>query len=249
MGDEERKRRRQERGQQMAVVRQAFLDEVETSSSRRPWHGATLDERADLVALLRSWFDGVLLGRRMKERTLRLFLASGRLLNKAEVGSENPDRPPEFERSVWSIDSQDDADLPIFGYVASIGDVRDPNGGDCTRQSLHDTYGPVRLIYTPELRSRSTITAGDSRWLLQQRRAAPSAFTDPSWLSVPPEAADYMTTRTHADECIATDFIECQTLGGVYVEDIERIIFDETPADATQEALAGRIPYCVAGAR
>ena len=55
----------------MAVVRQTFLDEAETSLSRRLLHGTAVDERADLAALVRSWPNAVLLGRRIKERTLR----------------------------------------------------------------------------------------------------------------------------------------------------------------------------------
>jgi hypothetical protein len=246
MDDEERRRQRQDRGEQMAAVRQSYVDEVTTSPSRNQLRDLTDADHKMIEALLRSWLQGVLLGRRMKECKLRLFLTSGRLLNQAEVGSENPKRPPELERSVWTIDTMDNADLPIYGYVASLGDLRDPDGGALTRKTLRDTYGPARLIYQPALRSRSTVTAGDSLWLLHQRRAAPSAFRGPSWISVPPEAGDYIDVRTHADVCVASDFIECQTLGGVYVEDIEQIIFDDEPEPATREALGDRIPWSIA---
>jgi hypothetical protein len=245
--DKERKSRRQERGVQMAVVRQTFLEAVDASASRRPLRDLTDDECGWLTALLAEWLQGVILGRRMEQDKLRMFLTSGRLLNKAEVGSPHPERSPDLERSVWSIDTTDAADLPIYGYVATVGDVRDRYGGDMTRQSLHDTYGPARLIYRPELRLRSTVTVGDSLFLLLQRRAAPSAFAAPSCVSFPIDAD--VDERPDADHCDADSYIECQTLGGVYVDDIEQIVFDEAPDLETQTALGDRIPWCVAAAR
>jgi hypothetical protein len=246
MTDPVQKSQRQMRGQQMAVVRQAFLDQVDASCRGRRLRALTEGDRAELEVLLSCWLHDVVLGRRMKECSLRLFLASGRLLNQAEVGSPNPERPPDLERSVWSIDTTDNADLPIYGYAATIGDVRDRYGGDMTRRSLSDTYGPGRLIYKPQLRPRSTITVGDSLFLLRQLRAAPSAVIAPSYLSFPPDAD--LEERPDADHCDANDFIECQTLGGVYVEDIDRILFDHEPEPETQEALDGLIPWAVAAA-
>jgi len=162
----------------MAAVRQTFLDEVAASPSRRKLSELTKSDQEALGSLLRSWLGGVVLGRRMRECKLRLFLTSGRLFNQAEVGSQNPERPPELERAVWMIDTDDLADLPIYGYVASIGDVRDPNGGPLTRKTLHDTYGAARLIYKPELQSRSTITVGTASGCFTSggRRQARSAL-------------------------------------------------------------------------
>jgi hypothetical protein len=179
----------------------------------------------------------------MEEDKLRLFLGSGRLLNKAEVGSPHPRRPPDLERSVWSIDTTDVADLPIYGYAASIGDVRDRRGGDLTRESLRRAYGPARLIYKPDLRSRTTITVGDSLFLLRQKRAAPSPYCAPDFVSLPRDGD--IDERTDADHCDADSFIECQTLGGVYVEDIDRIIFDEQPETETEAALGTSIDWSV----
>lgn len=220
----------------MAVVRHSFLEGTRTSPARRVLRESlSPDDEAIIRAILREWLADALVGRRMTEHSLRLFLRSGRLKNKAEVGSPHPQRTPELERNVWTINTTDPADLPIYGYAASEGDVRDRRGADLTRRSLAAAYGPARLIFDPAIRARSTITVGDSLWLLQQHCAAPSPVGNPSHLSWSPDS-DF--ERSDIDFCDANQFVEVQILGRVYVEDVTQVVFDDEPRAGTLTALA-----------
>lgn len=228
----------------MAVVRAEFIQEVDESPARRILREHLQpDDQAALVGLLRAWLSDVVLAHRTTERALRKIIADGRFKNKAEVGSPHPTRPPELERRIWTIETDDPADLPIYGYAAPFTDLFDLDGGDKTRRSLRDTYGPVRIVFKNEIRPRTTFTLHDSLWRLEQRAAAPSLVDKPSHLSWPNDAD---LVRKTVDRCGADEFVEIQVLGGVYTDDVEMVLFDDDPEAATTAALDGRLDWRVA---
>lgn len=244
MTEDDLKRARAIRGKQMAVVRESFIHQVAQAPIRRRLREA-LDPRREMQIgrELGQWLSGAVLGRRMTEEGLCSVLADGRFKTQAEIGSPNPTRPPSLERSVWTIEGDDPADLPIYGYAATIGDLRDPDGGLKSLESVRRAYGPVRVIFKNSVRSRTTFTIHDSLWRLKQLGVAPSRVTNPSHLSWP---FDGDWNRERIDRCRADEYCEIQILGRVYVDDIDRVLFDRQPHQQTKEALGG-VPYQVVG--
>ncbi len=243
MNDEDRKSARAIRGSQMAVVRESFIREVESSEPRQRLRAfLTPDVEEAIRGQMAEWLSDAVLALRVTETALRAVLDGGRFRTREEIGPPNPQRSADLERSIWTIDSEEPADLPVYGYAATVGDVRDRDGGDATRRTLRETFGSARVILNDSLRDRTTFTMHDSLSLLERRAVAPSLITAPSHLSWPPEG-DFK--RKNLDWCGADEFFELQILGGVYVDDIAEVLFDWEPAQVTKEAL-GDVPFAVA---
>jgi len=242
MNDQDRQSARAIRGTHMAVVRESFVREVESSEARQRLRAFLTPDVEDAIrGQMAEWLSDAVLALRVTETSLREVLGAGRFKAQGETGSPTPHRSADLERSIWTVDTKDPADLPVYGYAATLGDVRDIDGGDATRRTLRDTFGSARVILNDSLRGRTTFTMHDSRSLLESRAVAPSPITAPSHLSWPPEG-DFK--RKNLDWCGANEFFELQILGGVYVDDIAQVLFDWEPAQVTKDAL-GDVPFAV----
>ena len=243
MNDEDRKSARAIRGSQMAVVRESFIREVESSEPRQRLRAfLTPDVEEAIRGQMAEWLSDAVLALRVTETALRAVLDGGRFKTQDEMGLPDPRRSADLQRSIWTIDSEDAADLPVYGYAATLGDVRDRDGGGAMRKSLQESFGSARVILDDSLRDRTTFTMHDSLSLLETRAVAPSLIAAPSHLSWPP-GGDFK--RKNLDWCGANEFFELQMLGGVYVDDIAEVLFDWEPAQVTKDAL-GHVRFAVA---
>ena len=94
----------------MAVVRQAFIDKVKVSARRGQLRDLSSEAAGDIRRLLAELVTDAILAHRTEEAALIEILKSGRLKPQAEVHSDkHPDRDPNVERGVWTIDDTPNA--------------------------------------------------------------------------------------------------------------------------------------------
>ena len=181
------------------------------------------------------------IGTRVQLEDLESILRDGRFKTRHEPGvhSKNPQRHPDEEAEVWNVDARHLCEFPIFGYAATTDDVAVPE----TRRTLHNAYGPARVLFAESVRVRCSVFFGDTLRWLRDGSGAPAPVCAPDELSWPPDLGP-PTERASIDVCGPEDVVEIQILGGIEAIEIKRVILDAEPADALARALrrAGLTP-------
>jgi 8-oxo-dGTP pyrophosphatase MutT (NUDIX family) len=130
------------------------------------------------------------------------------------------------------------SDRPIYGYVAVDG-IHPATSRDSNRL---DDYGDIQVILKDSVRPRTTASVGDS----MDDAVIPSPIDDPSWESFnghahlyghgkQPEGADPYRMDYAAHRSIL--YPEAQVHGGVSLDDIEEVVFPDTPPAALAKKL------------
>jgi hypothetical protein len=194
--------------------------------------------REPLQAHLRELVAPALLGTRVPLERLARILADGRFRTSHEPGgqpSKNPPRSPAQEARVWNIAESALADMPIYGYLATLADVTSIEA----RASLHQAYGSARVLLADEVRSRSTVFFADSRWPLTHEEGAPAPVDESDELAWLPDRGD-PRARGSIDVGVFDEVVETQIIGGIHAREIETVIFDCPPPASIKQALCSR---------
>ncbi|WP_174187036.1 hypothetical protein [Nocardia barduliensis] len=165
---------------------------------------------------------------RVRDDKLIAILAEGRIR-----GSRNPVGDRARAEAEWFGPHVHD-DPPVYGYIAVDG-VRPSQDGLIDALSELN-YGDNQIYLKPEVRSRTTITFGDS--MVERDRAIPSPLDNPSEYSygvgvheLPPIGRDYLGADFRASH-----FIEAQMFG-LTTADIDFIGLHQPPGAELRQAL------------
>jgi hypothetical protein len=149
---------------------------------------------------------------RADDALAEVILDSGRFKNQYEVGTSSGEYDPEgrksAETSVFDIKSDDPIAFPVYGYVAD----------GIQRQYGPEQYGQVEFQLKKSVRSRTTVTLGDSFEDFGSD-LAPSPIDD---LGI--ESLGYNWRYAVANNLANVEYIEAQIHGGVSVSDVANIV-------------------------
>lgn len=171
--------------------------------------------------------------RRRSESSLRDMLTSGRMKTQFETGMSagyaDKDIRTDFEEMAFGL-PQDlpAAQRPVYGYVAPRG-LEGDHGGKV------DQFGDIRVVLRPDVRSRTTVSAGDS--LDRRAELTPMPIDAPDWHAAQPAAAKYTDLGDQQFQDLT--YVEAQIHGGVKTSDIEEVVFARQPEPETIAALEG----------
>ncbi|MEV6325231.1 hypothetical protein AB0M45_29215 [Nocardia sp. NPDC051787] len=177
---------------------------------------------------LKDALDGKQIAIRVRDDNLVAILEEGRIR-----GSRNPVGHRAQAEAEW-FGPHVHENPPVYGYIAVDG-VRPSQDGTIDALSELD-YGDNQIFLKPEVRSRTTITFGDS--LVEMERSIPSPLDNPSEYSygvgvndIPPIDRDYLGADFRAKH-----FIEAQMFD-VTTADIDFIGLHQPPGEALRQAL------------
>ncbi|MGK8559312.1 hypothetical protein [Nocardia gipuzkoensis] len=199
------------------------IDETAASLGRD-----SAEVREQMRRELKAALDGKPIAIRVRDDKLVAILEEGRIR-----GSRNPVRHRAQAEAEW-FGPHVHENPPVYGYVAVDG-VRPSQDG--TIDALSElNYGDNQIYLKPEVRSRTTITFGDS--LVEMERSIPSPLDNPSEYSygvgvhdLPPIDRDYLGADFRA-----MHFIEAQMFD-VTTADIDFIGVHQPPGEALRQAL------------
>ncbi|WP_157129382.1 hypothetical protein [Nocardia amamiensis] len=177
---------------------------------------------------LKAALDGKPIAIRVRDDSLMAILEEGRIR-----GSRNPVGHRAQAEAEW-FGPHVHENPPVYGYIAVDG-VRPSQVGTIDALSELD-YGDNQIFLKPEVRSRTTITFGDS--LVEMERSIPSPLDSPSEYSygvgvhdIPPIDRDYLGADFRANH-----FIEAQMFD-VTTADIDFIGLHRPPGEELRQAL------------
>ncbi|MBF6466019.1 hypothetical protein IU427_12625 [Nocardia beijingensis] len=214
--------RRLSRLEQYAIIDRR-IDETATSLGRD-----SAEFREQMRRELKDALDGKPLAIRVREDKLLAILAEGRIR-----GIRNPVGNRAHAEEEWFGPHVHD-NPPVYGYVAVDG-VRPSQVGMIDALSELN-YGDNQIYLKPEVRSRTTITFGDS--LVERERAIPSPIDNPSEYSygagvhdLAPIGRDYLGADFRAGHFFEAQMFDLTTA------DIDFIGLHQPPSAAVREAL------------
>lgn len=240
-----------ERSVQEAQIQRSIRDAARQADE------TVTEYRSRVAARLKDIFDDKPIAVRVRdEAALRDILAGGRFKTQLEGARRAPGLEASPERRVLGekiMGVGDDVPIeqrPVYGYVA-IHDIEPALGagrkiaGIAEREGQEDilsVYGRVQVILRPEVRARTTATAGDSLDEL--------GFVRPSPVDAP--AAESLgivrLSRLDDPDFTRSRYVEAQIHGGVRTDDIAAVVFPEAPSAAMAAALDRLgIPWRVLG--
>ncbi|WP_280266117.1 hypothetical protein [Nocardia wallacei] len=177
---------------------------------------------------LKAALDGKPIAIRVRDDKLIAILEEGRIR-----GTRNPVGNRAHSEAEW-FGPQVHENPPVYGYIAVDG-VRPSQPGMIDALSELD-YGDNQIYLRPEVRSRTTISFGDS--LVERDRSIPSPLDDPSEYSygagapgIAPIDRDYLGSDFRANH-----FIEAQMFD-ITTTDIDFIALHHPPGNALRQAL------------
>lgn len=214
--------RRLSRLEQYAIIDRR-IDETAASLGRD-----SAELREQMRRELKDALDGKPLAIRVRDDKLVAILEEGRIR-----GIRNPVGDRAHAEAEWfGPDVHDNP--PVYGYVAVDG-VRPSQDGMIDALSELN-YGDNQIYLKPEVRSRTTITFGDS--LVERERAIPSPLDNPSEYSygagvngIAPIGRDYLGADFRANHFIEAQMFDLTTA------DIDFIGLHQPPSAAVREAL------------
>jgi hypothetical protein len=137
---------------------------------------------------------------------------------------------------------------PVYGYVAvggiepalaagvQIPGIREREG----QEDVLSAYGEIQVVLKPEVRTRTTITVGDSLDEIGFMR--PTPIDDPGAESLGFRRIESLTERGFT----RVGYVEAQVRDGVGVDDIAEVVFSRRPSAAAIAALDRRgVPWRV----
>lgn len=137
---------------------------------------------------------------------------------------------------------------PVYGYVAIAGiepalsagvqipGIRQREG----QEDVLSAYGQIQVVLKSGVRSRTTVTVGDSLDEIGFMR--PTPIDNPSAESLGHGRLDWL----RRPDFTRTGYVEAQIHGGIKAEDIQEVVFARQPTAAVVAALDGRgIPWRV----
>ncbi|MGW4325357.1 hypothetical protein ACWEKR_05635 [Nocardia sp. NPDC004573] len=214
--------RRLSRLEQYAIIDRR-IDETAASLGRD-----SAEFREQMRRELKDALDGKPLAIRVREDKLLAILAEGRIR-----GIRNPVGNRAHAEEEWFGPHVHD-NPPVYGYVAVDG-VRPSQVGMIDALSELN-YGDNQIYLKPEVRSRTTITFGDS--LVERERAIPSPIDNPSEYSygagvhdLAPIGRDYLGADFRAGHFFEAQMFDLTTA------DIDFIGLHQPPSAAMREAL------------
>lgn len=185
----------------------------------------------------------------MPQEDLDQVLLDGRFKSLHETGTSggatNVPNRERLEENVFGYPAGMPAqDRPIYGYLASPDEARSFVVDHYGRRS--DTSVPASVKLKPDILDRSTVTFGDSL-------DATVAGRDPALMPVPAGDIDHRAASLLSQDPLEWDSLEgvfpypeVQYHGGVRVEDIDEVVFGDSPApDVTGRLDALGIPWSV----
>ncbi|MFI5537587.1 hypothetical protein ACIA5H_14465 [Nocardia sp. NPDC051900] len=214
--------RRLSRLEQYAIIDRR-IEETAASLGRD-----SADLREQMRRELKDALDGKPLAIRVRDDKLVALLEEGRIR-----GSRNPVGVRAHAEEEWFGPHVHD-NPPVYGYVAVDG-VRPSQDGMIDGLSELN-YGDNQIYLKPEVRSRTTITFGDS--LVERERAIPSPLDNPSEYSygvgvrdLAPIGRDYLGADFRASHFIEAQMFDLTTA------DIDFIGLHQSPSPALRQAL------------
>ncbi|GAB2703513.1 hypothetical protein [Nocardia thraciensis] len=199
------------------------IDETAASLGRD-----SAEVRKQMRRELKAAVDGKPIAIRVRDDKLITILEEGRIR-----GTRDPDGNRARSEAEW-FGAHVHENPPVYGYIAIDG-VRPSQAGMIDPLSELN-YGDNQIYLKPEVRSRTTISFGDS--MVERDRAIPSPLDDPSEYSygagmpgIAPIDRDYLGSVFRANH-----FIEAQMFD-ITTADIDFIGLHHPPGDALREAL------------
>ncbi len=184
--------------------------------------------RGQMRRELKNALDGKPIAIRVRDDKLVAILEEGRIR-----GARTPDGDRAHSEAEWFGPHVHD-NPPVYGYIAVDG-VRPSQPGMIDALSQLD-YGDNQIYLKPEVRSRTTVTFGDS--LMERERSIPSPLNNPSEYSY--GAGMHRVALIDRDylgaEFRANHFIEAQMFD-ITTADIEFIGLHQPPDAVLRQAL------------
>ncbi|WP_169814695.1 alpha/beta fold hydrolase, partial [Nocardia pseudovaccinii] len=188
---------------------------------------SSAEMREQMRRELKAALDGKPIGIRVREESLVAILDEGRI-----KGSRNPFGERADAEAEW-FGSHVHENPPVYGFVAVDG-VRPSQSGIIDALSELD-YGDHQIYLKPEVKSRTTITVGDS--IVEKDKTIPSPLDNPSEYSYgvdmhnPPIGRDYTGASFRSGVFIEAQIFDLTT------SDIDFIALHQAPGAALRQAL------------
>lgn len=204
-----------------ASVRKAALEHTDSALEyvkRRLGTSATKEEIAeDIEASIDEAIAGRPIASRVPAEVLPAIFADGRFKTQYETGSSrgsfNPRMRMDAETDTFDLTRETPIDqFPIYGFVHTEGYKNDPI-----------RYGDVRIEFKNSVKSRTTVTVGDSLGGMVGAEIAPSP---PSRAHKDRGCWDGGPNLLHlaAGNPERISYFEAQIHGGVTLDDIKRVV-------------------------
>lgn len=151
---------------------------------------------------------------RVPAEVLEKILDEGRFRNQHETrtsgGMMNPERRKRAEQIAFGEHLEKPNELPIYGYMST---------GKNGFQPFTVGYGNVKIQFKPQVKDRTTVTAGDSLRPFEDKQAVGTPANKPRVASL--DSAYFDPSR---QELSVSGYVEAQIHGGITTKDIEKVI-------------------------
>lgn len=173
---------------------------------------------------------------RVPENVLIKILDDGRFKNQHESRTSQGEFYPAYRKDAEKR-AFGEGNLPIYAYIATNKSAS-PDAFTPTTFN----YGGVKIIFNDDVKTRTSITAGDSLTMFYKEKGTGSPLLKPTEDSLDGNGDTLMGNGKPKD----LTYIEAQIHGGLTVKDIEKVIISRH-SPRLEDSLRGEgIPFTVA---
>lgn len=207
-------------GDQLERVHRNVDREIDRIARMRGVQPAQVQNAVDAVVKDLARFD---IGVQFPAQHLDSLLGDGRLKSQFETGqssalTDTKLRSTTEAQGLGAPLTLDPKLRPIYGYLR----LPTPRQDEAMRQ-----YGELTFIMKPEIRERTTLTAGNSLGPFQNARAAGSPLNDPkreAWGPLIGPLYNYSQSKDLGELVNQMRYMEVQMHGGINLKDVSRVI-------------------------
>jgi hypothetical protein len=203
----------------------AFKTAAENRGHLPPTPFGPKDEReaAERLAAVRKITEPARVATRITGPDLLSVLRQGRFKSQHETRSSHglydPEDRARVERGFFGA-PESPTDHPVYGYLYNGDEPASTNGPSSGFGGTLAQYGPYRVVFRPEVRKRTTYTAGDSLAVEWSGDAQPLPLDDPGL------DADVDRGNDASSGPWEVGYYEAQVHGELTPADISRVEFD-----------------------
>lgn len=196
------------------------------------------EEVKEAVERLTNLVEGCPVAMRVTEDILIKILDDGKFKNQHETGTSGGGLNPTYrEKAEKKAFGENLKDFPLYGYIATS---KSTSKDAFTPDAYY--YGGVKIIFNDNVKSRTTITAGDSLGMFANGVGTGSPLLKPTQDSLDREV-NKLTGLGRPSEL---DYIEAQIHGGLTVKDIEKVVISRKSPRLEDSLREQGIPFTVA---